>query len=169
MNCQLVHSINTAECQERHCTLTPEILKTCGRQCELLKSIYNVFFLKKYYFWQISWAGKVPYFYRMCTLNRKHYMITPAWNKVQKPPREIWFALQLRSNLKLITDNASYSYQTSCIWRFTQTKQYSFRIQIILACSPEGEQKVLATIACLWITHEQEMFTAFHSPLLQKH
>jgi len=44
VKCQLIHSTNRAECQERHCTLTLEILKTCGRQCELLKSKYNLSF-----------------------------------------------------------------------------------------------------------------------------
>lgn len=73
---------------------------------------------------KLSWKSS---FYHMCTLNRKQYVITPLWNKVQKPPRETRFALQLHSNLKLITGNVSYSYQTSRIWRFTQTKLYCFR------------------------------------------
>lgn len=36
-------------------------------------------------------------------------MFMPLWNTEQQPPREIRFAPQLHSNLKLITDNTSYS------------------------------------------------------------
>lgn len=70
-------------------------------------------FLRKVIFLvnKLSWiSASLHYLNHICTLNRKHYVFTPLWNKVQQPPREILFALQLHSNLKLITDNASYSH-----------------------------------------------------------
>lgn len=77
------------------------------------KKVYTISLLREVIFLinKLSWkSASLPYLYHIHTLNRKHYMVTPLWSKVQQPPREIWFALQLHSNLKLITDNPSYSH-----------------------------------------------------------